>query len=53
MVVVRHCVLLSSSTVMSRRPSACVSGVERDMGGVVVVVVVAAVDGAKGVLRHR
>ncbi|KIJ91463.1 hypothetical protein K443DRAFT_14366 [Laccaria amethystina LaAM-08-1] len=38
---------------MSRRPSACVSGVERDMGGVVVVVVVAAVDSAKGVLRHR
>jgi hypothetical protein len=43
----------SSSTVTSRRPLACVSGVKRDMGGVVVVVVAAAVDGANGVLCHR
>jgi hypothetical protein len=49
-VIVRHCVVLSLSTITSHHPLACVSAIERDMGGVVVIV--AAVDDNNGVLCH-
>jgi hypothetical protein len=51
-VIIQHCVVLSSSTITLCCPLSCVLAVERDMGGVVVVVI-AAVDSDNGVLRHQ